>query len=384
MCYTDKSMEQILKNNIDDEKLFQRVYPREEDERGFFFRDATAIIHSYPFRRLKHKTQVFFSPKNDHICTRIEHVMHVATIAVTICKALGLDTELAWAISLGHDLGHTPFGHTGESIISKFTEQQGGFKHEAYSLRIVDYLVNYGKGLNLTYGVRDGILTHCGEIFEKSYSADFTVKDLGSLEGRDAYPATWEGVAVRASDRIAYLGRDLEDAIQLGVVKRKDVPTEVIKVLGEKNNQMIDTLVKDVISFATKHGKIGFSHNVYEAMLKLKNFNYKNIYNSSLLEDFHVFIERVLTTLWNYLYEIFEKYGYETEKYEKEKNMVASRFSGYLEKMGDFYRNTEKSNKNVVLDYIAGMTDDYAIDCISSLFLPDNGKFGRFTFALGD
>jgi len=349
------------------------MFPREEDERGAYFRDITAIIHSYPFRRLKHKTQVFFSPKNDHICTRIEHVMHVATISVTICKALGLETELAWAISLAHDLGHTPFGHTGENIVSEFNKDNGGFQHEKYSLRVVDSLINYGKGLNLTFGVRDGIINHCGEIFEKCYKSDFTVKDLSLLKARTSYPATWEGVVVRASDKIAYLGRDLEDALQLKVIKKDEIPPIVTKTLGKTNSDMINTLVKDVIKYAKTENEIGFSDKVFEAMLVLKEFNYKNIYRSTVLEEFHQFIERVLKTLWNYLSEIFSKYGYEYDKYKIEKTMLAARFGDYLSKMEHFYKSCNGNNGNVVLDYIAGMTDDYALDCVSELYLP--GKF---------
>lgn len=363
----------MLENKLAKEDLVKREYHREEDMRGYFFRDITAIIHSYPYRRLKHKTQVFFSPKNDHICTRIEHVMHVATVSVTICKALSLDPDLAWAISLGHDLGHTPFGHTGEHIISEIMGSKGGFKHEGYSLRVVDSLINYGRGLNLTYAVRDGILNHCGEVFEKIYKPDFKIKPLSYLEGRTAYPSTWEGIAVRASDRIAYLGRDLEDAIHLKIVKKEDIPSVVTKVLGRRNSDMIDTLVRDVIAYAEKEGCIGFSDEVYEAMLTLKNFNYANIYNSNPLIKYHQFIERIIKTLWNYLSETFDKYKFDTEKYKDEKNMLMDRFGDFLFKMKDFYTEKEKSEDNIVLDYIAGMTDDYAVDCVSELFIP--GKF---------
>ena len=202
-------------NEIDQTELVRRARPRTEDMRSFYFRDITAIIHSYPFRRLKHKTQVFFSPKNDHICTRIEHVMHVATISATICKALDLDVDLAWAISLGHDFGHTPFGHIGEKILDEILSQSGGFNHEIYSLYVVDHLVNYGKGLNLTHAVRDGILNHCGEAFEKRIRPDFEIRDLGAITTMEYYPCTWEGTIMRMSDKVAYLGRDLEDAISL-------------------------------------------------------------------------------------------------------------------------------------------------------------------------
>ena len=363
----------MLQNMISPELLTKRMLPREEDERGPYFRDITAIIHSYPFRRLKHKTQVFFSPKNDHICTRIEHVMHVATISVTICKALGLETELAWAISLAHDLGHTPFGHTGENIVSAFNKDNGGFRHEEYSLRVVDSLINYGKGLNLTFGVRDGIINHCGEIFEQYYKPDFKVKELSLLRARSSYPLTWEGVVVRVCDRVAYLGRDLEDAVLLKIVNKEEIPLIVTETLGITNSSMINTFVKDIIKYTEAKNEIGFSDKVYEAMLVLKDFNYEHIYRSNTLEEFHKFIERVLKTLWDYLGEIFSKYGYDYDKYKMEKTMLAARFGDYLSKMENFYKNIEKKDSNIVLDYIAGMTDDYALDCVSELYLP--GKF---------
>ena len=156
-----------LYNDIDLELLVKRKNERKEDFRGAFYRDTTAIIHSSPFRRLKHKTQVFFAPSNDHICTRMEHVLHVSSIASTICRPLGLDTELAWAIGMGHDLGHTPFGHVGEVIMDKICVSKGlgNFEHEVNSLRVVDKLSDNGKGLNLTYAVKDGIVSHCGEHF---------------------------------------------------------------------------------------------------------------------------------------------------------------------------------------------------------------------------
>ncbi|HDQ14725.1 MAG TPA: HD domain-containing protein, partial [Sediminispirochaeta sp.] len=217
-------------NQLPKEVLLQRRYPRQGDERGDYFRDTTAIIHSYPFRRLKHKTQVFFSPKNDHICTRIEHVMHVASVAAAICRGLDLDADLAWAIGLGHDLGHTPFGHVGEEIMNDLKRDFGGFIHELYSLRVVDHLVNYGRGMNLTYAVRDGIVNHCGEKFEQFIRPDFQEKDLGAIEARDRYPSTWEGTVVRVSDKIAYLGRDLEDAQQLKIIEKADIPEEVARI----------------------------------------------------------------------------------------------------------------------------------------------------------
>lgn len=358
-----------IENHIDSEILHKRIYPRVEDIRGYFFRDVTAIIHSYPYRRLKHKTQVFFAPHNDHICTRMEHVMHVATISVTICKALGLDTDLAWAISVGHDLGHTPFGHTGESIISDYLGKQGGFCHEIYSLRVVDKLINNGKGLNLTYAVRDGIINHCGEKFEQYLEPAPEPCVPEEVKSRTFYPCTWEGIAVRMSDKIAYLGRDLEDAMRLGLVKREEIPDIVERTLGGQNSSMINTMVYDVVGSTEKVGKIGFSDPVYEALVCLKKFNYEHIYHSQELIKYHQRIQRLIDTLWEYLGEIFDRYGFDIDRYEAEKTNVATEFAGYLQKMEPFY-NKEKDFSYVIPDYIAGMTDKFAIDSATELLSP--------------
>ena len=183
----------LLRNKMDENEMMERERPRKEDIRGSYYRDTTAIIHSSPFRRLKHKTQVFYAPSNDHICTRMEHVLHVASIASTICRPLGLDTELAWAIGMGHDLGHTPFGHTGEKIISGLCVERGlpPFEHEVNSLRAIDFLSNNGKGLNLTYAVRDGIVSHNGESLNKRLVPTFKKKDMKSIVSRvGLVPAT--------------------------------------------------------------------------------------------------------------------------------------------------------------------------------------------------
>ena len=363
-----------IENHIDSEILQKRNNPRTEDIRGSFFRDLTAIIHSYPYRRLKHKTQVFFAPHDDHICTRMEHVMHVATISVTICKALGLDTDLAWAISVGHDLGHTPFGHTGESILSEYLKDQGGFCHELYSLRVVDHLIGCGKGLNLTYAVRDGIINHCGEKFEQYLvpSSDPCVPE--EVKSRSCYPCTWEGIAVRMSDKIAYLGRDLEDAMRLGIVKENDIPEAVTRVLGGGNSSMINTMVCDVVDYADKEGRIGFSDPVYEAMVSLKDFNNRHIYQCKELIMYEQRIQRLIDTLWKYLNEIFARYGFDCERYETEMTNVAKEFAGYLRKMESFY-NTEADYSFVIPDYIAGMTDKFAIDSATELLSPSQFSY---------
>ena len=357
-------------NKLPEEELLRRRYQREEDVRGHYFRDITALIHSYPFRRLKHKTQVFFAPKNDHICTRIEHVMHVATISATICRAFDLDTNLAWAISLGHDFGHTPFGHVGEKILAEILSDSGGFNHELYSLYVADNLINYGRGLNLTYAVRDGILNHCGEEFEQSIVPDFTVRDLGAVKSLEFFPCTWEGTVMRMSDKVAYLGRDLEDAISLQLVSADDLPKRVRETLGVTNSEIIDTLVSDIIATSRDAGAIGFSDTVYEASILLKDFNYERIYENPKLATYHAYFRRILNTLFDYLMDIYSKYGTDGGGYQEEGNALASRFGDYLQKMDDYYSETGKTAKRIVTDYVAGMTDDFALECVNEIMVP--------------
>lgn len=357
-------------NEIDEALLVARAQPRTEDHRGYYFRDITAIIHSYPFRRLKHKTQVFFAPKNDHICTRIEHVLHVATISATICRALDLDVNLAWAISLGHDFGHTPFGHVGERILSEILADSGGFNHEIYSLYVVDKLIAYGKGLNLTHAVRDGIITHCGEVFEQRIKPQFEIRDLSSIETLEYYPCTWEGVVMRMSDKVAYLGRDLEDAVSLKLVKIDDVPPVVRRTLGKTNSEIIDTLVNDLIETADPANGIGFSDDVFEATLALRDFNYSHIYENPSLSVYHEYFRRILMTLYDYLTDLYERYGFTVDGYAGEQNTLSARFGDYVRKMRTFYEDRGETSERIVTDYLAGMTDDYAIECIQEIMIP--------------
>jgi dGTPase len=364
-----------FENRLDDSELTRREKPREEDLRGHYFRDTTAIIHSYPFRRLRHKTQVFFAPKNDHICTRIEHVMHVATIGSTLCRALGLDPDIAWAVSLAHDLGHTPFGHVGERIIEEIFADTGGFAHELYSLRVVDHLIHYGEGINLTYAVRDGIVTHCGERFEQTVEPDHAVKDLSAVDSRAHRPATYEAAVVRMADKIAYLGRDLEDAVQLGLVTKDQVPRGAGEVLGYRNSDIIDTLVNDCVEYSRERGVVGFSDERYEALLELKRFNYRYIYKADPLNKYYSNFRRILSTLADYLGNLFGRFGFDSAGYGEEQNLLAIRFGDYCRKMRRFYEEIDKSSDLVVLDYLAGMTDDYAIDCISEIMVPKSFEF---------
>lgn len=363
-----------LENKISLEELEKRKRERKEDIRGAFFRDTTAIIHSSAFRRLKHKTQVFYAPSNDHICTRMEHVLHVASIASTICRPLGLDSELAWAIGMGHDLGHTPFGHTGERIISAFMEENGlgEFEHEVNSLRVVDFLSSSGNGLNLTYAVRDGIISHNGEKLSRSMEPSFEIKNLESITSRKGLvPSTYEGVIVRFSDAIAYLGRDYEDALRLGIVSEDDIPDKVKDTIGVNNSQIINTLISDLIDNSSYRG-ISFSERVFDAVLTFSQFNYEHIYKSKILEGYTRYFYRLLNLIKDYLESIYRDFGLEEKKYRDERNMLAAGFYNHVKDMRDIYIEKEGSDKRLIMDYLAGMTDNFALDSANEILKPDH------------
>ena len=365
----------LLENRMDQSLLMKRVKDREEDIRGAYYRDTTAIIHSSPFRRLKHKTQVFYAPSNDHICTRMEHVLHVASIASTICRPLGLDTELAWAMGVGHDLGHTPFGHTGERIISKLCQDRGlpPFEHEINSLRVVDFLSNNGNGLNLTYAVRDGIVCHNGESISRRIVPTFKERDLSSLSSRSGLiPATYEGVVVRFSDSIAYLGRDFEDASRLGIVKGEDLPEVVKERLGTTNSQIITSLVNDLIKGADEETGIGFSEPVFEAVKAFSDFNYQNIYRSKILNGYNRYFSRLLKLIVDYLEELYSSFGLDERGYMEERNMLSAGFVCHIKEMYPVYMEKEGSDRRMILDYVAGMTDNFCLDCANEILKPEH------------
>ena len=358
-----------------DALLKSRKRRRDEDVRGPYYRDTTAIIHSSPFRRLKHKTQVFFAPSNDHICTRMEHVLHVASIASAICRPLGLDSELAWAIGMGHDLGHTPFGHVGERIISKMSEERGlgKFEHEVNSLRVVDFLADNGKGLNLTYAVRDGIVCHNGESLRKRIKPSYELKDLDSITEREGLlPSTYEGAVVRFSDSIAYLGRDWEDAYRLGILKGRELPEIVRERLGSTNGQIINTLVSNIISGASEEEGIGFSEDIFEAVEAFSAFNYEYIYRSEILNGYTRYFTRLLHLIADYLEDLYSSYGLDEKGYAAEHNMLAAGFYSHIKEMYPKYIEREGSDRRMIIDYIAGMTDNFTLDCANEILKPDH------------
>lgn len=302
-----------------------RNIPEEQcDLRTVFQRDRDRIIHSKSFRRLMHKTQVFLAPEGDHYRTRLTHTLEVSQIARTIARGLGLNEDLTEAISLGHDLGHTPFGHSGESILSKIHE--GGFKHNVQSLRVVDVLESgtNRRGMNLTFEVRDGILNHTG----------------------DADPVTLEGQVVKTSDRIAYINHDIDDALRSGVIGEEDLPKECISYLGKSHRSRIDTLVRDMIENSTGKDRATLSEEAAYHMNELRSFMFKNVYNNVNVKKAEELenAEQIITTL----------YGYYNDNFEM--------LPGELREMEE-----EFGRRELVKDHIAGMTDRYAISTYEKL-----------------
>lgn len=367
-------MNKTFINPFDEQTYKERKIKRNEDIRGPFFRDQTAIIHSLPFRRLKHKTQVFFSPNNDHVCTRIEHAFHVATIAATISKELRLNQELAYAIGLAHDLGHAPFGHAGEYAISNETKELGNFIHEIHGLRVADKLGDRGKSLNLTFGVRDGIICHCGEDPDQHLEPRNNMLNIEDIQKKGILPSSYEGCIARMSDKIAYLGRDLEDALYGGFIKIKNVP-DIIKKLGTKNGKIIDTLVIDVINTSKQTGKISISDEKYNILNELSNYSDLNIYKNDKILRYKDYCERIIKRLCEYLLDLYNKFGIDYRKYQESPNPLDNRFGGYLRNMKRLYEKEKTSPKAIVRDYIAGMTDSYALLCMKEISLPEELAF---------
>jgi len=303
--------------------------------RTAYQRDRDRIIHCKSFRRLKHKTQVFLAPAGDHYRTRLTHTLEVSQIARTIARALRLNEDLTEAIALGHDLGHTPFGHAGEAVLDSV--HTGGFNHYEQSLRVVEYLENKGQGLNLTHEVRDGILRH-----SKGKGHTFP-------EGGEGRAETLEGQVVRVADGIAYANHDLDDAIRARVLKASDVPKELLQALGSSHSKRIDTMVKDVIYTSIEHEceEIVMGAEVGRAFEELRAFLYKNVYESYMTHAEFIKAAKILTELYNYL---------------KDNPQEAFR---------EFSRESHGDDKaRMVCDFVAGMTDRYAMKLYEEIFLP--------------
>lgn len=373
----------VLKNSAEMEKYFspyacktEKAYrfkkERRKNEfnvRPTFFRDADRILHSGAYSCYMDKTQVFPLINNDLITHRGLHVQFVSKIARTIGRSLKLNEDLIEAMALGHDLGHAPFGHMGEKCLNIISEKHGLglFLHNAQSVRVLNEIENGGNGLNITVQVLDGILCHNGEFLCKKYEPNY---EKTPEEFMQEYKRTWlekgfdktlkpmtlEGCVVRISDVIAYIGRDIEDAITVKLIKREDIPEEIAKVLGNKNSEIIDTLVEDLIYHSFNKPYLEFTKEVFAALKKLLDFNYKNIYANPKKED----KEEMYVCMFEMLYEAL---------LEDLKNKTGRINEVYLQTKCAKYKR-ETSPERIVIDYIAGMTDDYFLAEYKLHFLP--------------
>ena len=343
-----------------------------------FQRDVHRIIYSQPFRRLRHKAQVFFLPNNDHICTRIEHSLHVASISRTVARRLGLNEDLAEAIGLGHDIGHAPFGHHGEDVLKQLAKDKGlsvTFQHEMHGLRVVDRLAELDRepkpGLNLTYEVRDGIVSHCGEDFSREIVPESNYKELESISNRtDALmPCTFEGCIVRVVDKIAYAGRDIEDALVAGLIKEDAIPRDVMDVLGKNNGEIIGTLLKDLIDYCTSNSdRVGLSEEKHSALVKLINFNYNEIYGHPDVEKFKKQATRAIEELFSRLVDdLCMTQRLTTDEDKLPEVSIYDVLKAFIKKI-DY--TADEPNELIVLDFLAGMTDNYVVHCLDEIFVP--------------
>ncbi len=339
-----------------------RLVSEEDDIRPPFFRDIDRIIHSISYTRYIDKTQVFSFLDNDHISKRIVHVQLVSKVARTIGRCLNLNEDLIEAIALGHDIGHTPIGHVGESILNEISKKELNeyFMHNVQSVRTYLDIDNNGLGKNLTVQVLDGILCHNGEILNNIYEPNFNkTKEDFLKEYHDCYksiesskkvrPMTLEGCVVRISDVIAYIGRDIEDAIQIGLLKRSDIPESITNVLGNNNKDIINIIILDIIKNSYNKPYIKLSDDVYKSIFALKDFNYEKIYKKANTKEKLAYYKDAFNKLYS-------KYLSDLEYTKKDSNI----YTLFINNMNRKYLDNT-SNKRKVIDFIAGMTDDYFI-----------------------
>ena len=373
----------VMENNSEMEKYFSPNACKTVDAYRFknerrknefnvrpaFFRDADRILHSSAYTCYMDKTQVFSLINNDLITHRGLHVQFVSKIARTIGRSLKLNEDLIEAIALGHDLGHAPFGHMGERCLNIISQKYGLglFLHNSQSVRVLNEIENDGNGLNITVQVMDGILCHNGEMLCRKYVPDYNKTPEQFLEeyertwlekgfDKTLKPMTLEGCVVRISDVIAYIGRDIEDAITVKLIKRQDIPEEITSVLGNKNSQIIDALVKDLIENSFNKPYLEFSKETFNALKKLLDFNYKNIYSNPKKEDREELFVNMFDALYNALLDDL-------------KNKTGRITDVHLQGMSKKYMR-ETSPERKVINYMAGMTDDYFMTEYKLHFLP--------------
>ena len=396
----------INENNVKWENSIQRqnpIYHREDDIRTPFSRDYNRILHCNAYRRLKHKTQVFFATKNDHICTRIEHVNHVSSVSYTISKYLGLNTELTTAIATGHDVGHAPFGHFGETILKDIAKKDllDTFWHERNSLRFIDKCETLTgpngeeTNLNLTYAVRDGIISHCGEVDEEYLFPRNEIIDLELIERPNQYaPFTWEGCIVKIADKIAYLGRDIEDALDLKILSLSQ-KKELLKIVKDHTNEKISDInntvimhkfIIDICKNSTPERGIGFTSNNFNLMKELREFSYNNIYTHERLSTYQKYAQLVIESIYTTLKQEYNRHDTINEivlEYGDIFPVLTQHFVEWLKKYSNDYNGFERdkryentvlydlSDRNhyiqAVIDFISGMTDHFAISLFNEL-----------------
>jgi len=376
------ALSEYAAKSYDRKRCARRLYRQEPDYcRTEFQRDYTRIIHSTAFRRLRNKTQVFISPKNDHVCTRMEHSIHVASVARTIARALRLNVDLVDAIAVGHDLGHGPFGHKGEQCLGVLAKEfKLSYRHETQSLRVVDFLESpyfeTGKhmGLNLTFAVRDGIVCHCGEASQGGgLCPDLDRDDIPQdLQPDTLMPATLEGCVVRLADSVAYLGRDLEDAIATGIVCATDLPQNVRKTLGDDNRSIIRSLVQDIVANNQNEPCIALSNEVIAGLAEFREFSKKRIYEDLRVQRPWRQIERSLTNMFEFLSTELRKGSLKSACPKDNEPGVIGVLREFL--WHDLHGQVDgaKHPEQVALDFIGGMTDAYFIRSYRELFLPES------------
>lgn len=317
--YAALSCESKGRDNIETECDIRTVYQRDRDR----------ILHCKAFRRLKHKTQVFLAPEGDHYRTRLTHTLEVSQIARTIAKALRLNEDLTEAIALGHDLGHTPFGHCGERVLNEVSPF--GFRHYEQSIRVVEILEKDGQGLNLTKEVRDGILNH----------------------RTDGHPSTMEGKVVRLADKIAYINHDIDDAIRGKILREEDLPEQYTNILGHSTKERLNTLIHDIIYESMNKDDICMSDDISLSMTELRRFMFSSVYTNPVAKSEEVKATKMLKEMYFYLLEHFEEIP---------------------EEFRNISSNRQEGPERVVCDYIAGMSDQYAINMFRKIFIPVSWK----------
>jgi dGTPase len=396
------------------------LYKRKGDVRTDFARDYLRIIHCFGFRRLRHKTQVFFHPSNDHVCSRIEHAMHVASISTTICKKLELNVELANAIAIGHDIGHAPFGHHGEYVLDDLWRQyiehipkkvEGDkcqyFWHEKNSLFMVDWIETvkdnegYQQNLNLTYAVRDGIICHCGEkevkhLKPRGITENFPLDKI-TAPGKTS-PYSWEGCVVRIADIISYLGRDIEDAEMANILtdkKLEKLKTEInekttLKIEDVSNNVIIHELIVDLLNNSNLKDGLSFSKDGISLLNQVKNYNYIRIYDNRKIRRYQKYITLMLNNIFSELNRFYNPNIVKSlKKLKKENGSVYHNFMEWLEryhnpfngeyqkyesgiklreKLYHYYNFKRKEDyMKAIIHFMSGFTDDYTIRCFNEV-----------------